>query len=510
MKLIECVPNFSEGQNHAAIDAIRERIAAVPGVSVLHVTADAFHNRSVITFVAPANAMADAAIAAIRAARDHIDLTHHTGVHPRIGAADVVPFIPLDGATMDDCIAIARLVGERVGSELGIPVYLYEHAATRPSRRNLADVRRGGFETLRDAIGVDPERAPDFGPLHVHPTAGAVAIGARPFLIAFNCYIGDSTNVAAARSIARAIRESSGGIPGIKALGLAVDAQAQVSMNIVDIDRASLVDAYLAVDREARARGFQVTWSEIIGLIPERAAFEATSRLLKLRDDAGAHVLERRLLGVHAAQSLSAYLNSVASADAAPGGGSVAAIAGSLAAALTSMVASLTIGRARYAFAQEEMLAVSARARQLAETLQSLAVRDAESYAAVVDAQKLPASEAGDEARRDTALQHALLAAAAVPLEVCRACESLAQLAEAVAIRGNSNAITDAGVAALMANAACAGASYNVRVNVRLLTEPQVGAVMADEATVLARSANSIAERVARVVEDALARPVRR
>jgi glutamate formiminotransferase/formiminotetrahydrofolate cyclodeaminase len=507
VKLIECVPNFSEGRNLAAIDAIRDRIAAVPRTSVLHVTADASHNRSVITFVAPADAMVDAALAAIRAARDHIDLTRHTGVHPRIGAADVVPFIPLDGATMDDCIAIARLVGERVGNELGIPVYLYENAATRPSRRNLAEVRRGGFETLIDTISADTDRAPDFGPSRVHPTAGAVAIGARPFLIAFNCYIGDATHVASARSIAHAIRESGGGVPGIKALGLEVDGQAQVSMNIVDIERASLLDAYLAVDREARTRDLEVTWSEIIGLVPERAAFEVTSRLLKLRDDAGGHVLERQLLKMRTAQSLPGYLDSVADADAFPGGGSVAAIAGALAAALARMVAGLTIGRARYASADAEMRVVSERARQLTESLQSLAIRDAEAYAAVVDAQKLPNTDAGDAAHREIALQAALAGASAVPLEACRACESVARLAEAVVLRGNPNAITDAGVAASLANAGCVGASYNVRVNLRSLTDKAAGAVMAEEAVALARSANEISERVARVVEDALGLP---
>ncbi|HEY8310817.1 MAG TPA: glutamate formimidoyltransferase, partial [Gemmatimonadaceae bacterium] len=285
MKLIECIPNFSEGRDTEVVMAIRNRIAAVPGVSVLHTTADAWHNRSVITFVAPAEVMPDAAVAAIRAARDHIDLTRHAGVHPRIGSADVVPFVPLDGATMDDCIAIAREVGQRVGQELGIPVYLYERAATRPSRRNLAEVRRGGFETLRDVMGSDPDRAPDFGPQAVHPTAGAVAIGARPFLIAFNCYLGDATSVGAARDIARVVRESNGGLPGVKALGLEVDGQAQVSMNLVDIGRTTLLDIFSTVDREAGARGLSVTWSEIIGLVPESAASDVASRALKLKDD---------------------------------------------------------------------------------------------------------------------------------------------------------------------------------------------------------------------------------
>jgi glutamate formiminotransferase/formiminotetrahydrofolate cyclodeaminase len=506
MKLIECVPNFSEGRDAATIDAIRDRIAAVPGATVLHVTSDAWHNRSVITFVADAGAMADAAVAAIRAARDHIDLTKHAGVHPRIGAADVVPFIPLDGANMDDCIAIAREVGARVGEELGIPVYLYERAATRPSRRNLADLRRGGFETLRDVIGVDPNRAPDFGPSVVHPTAGAVAIGARPFLIAFNCYIGDAGNVAAARDIARAIRESSGGVLGLKALGLEVDGQAQVSMNIIDIDRASILDAYSAVEREARARGLSVTWSELIGLAPERAIFDVASRTLKMRDDIDAHALERRLLASRSGYSLQAYLQSVGSADPVPGGGSVAAIAGALAAALARMVAGLTLGRARYASAEDEMRAVSIRAAQLSQSLEELAPLDAEAYAAVIDATKLPGGSPADATHRGTVVEMALLAAANVPLQVCRASDEVARLAEVVAERGNVNAITDAGVAAALASAACLGAAYNVRVNVRSLPDPTVGASLATEATALTRSASEAAARVEQKIEASLSR----
>jgi glutamate formiminotransferase / formiminotetrahydrofolate cyclodeaminase len=504
MKLIECVPNFSEGRDVEVIAAIRDRIAAVPGVSVLHTTSDAWHNRSVITFVAPAEVMPDAAVAAIRAARDHIDITRHEGVHPRIGAADVVPFVPLDGATMDDCVAIAREVGRRVGHELGIPVYLYDRAATRSSRQNLADVRRGGFETLRDVIGSDPDRAPDFGPPAVHPTAGAVAIGARPFLIAFNCYLGDATRLRAAREIARAVRESNGGLPGVKALGLEVDGQAQVSMNIVDIDRASLFGAYSAVEREAHARGLSVTWSEIIGLVPDSAASDLASRAVKLKDDIANHVLERRILVERSGQSLSGFVRSVGTADAFPGGGSVAAIAGALAAALVQMVAGLTVGRPRYASVQAEMRETMERAHNLATELESLSRLDAEAYARVVDARKLASASVDEAAHRDAALRDALLSAARVPLDVSRASESVARLSEIVAQRGNSNAISDAGTAAALATAACTSASYNVRININSLAVGAGGEDLAAEAMRLALSTAAIAERVARIVEGAL------
>jgi glutamate formiminotransferase len=234
MKLVECVPNFSEGRRPEIVAAIRDAIAAVEGVSVLDVSSDSSHNRSVITFIAPVDSAVDAAFAGIKAAAQRIDLCQHSGEHPRIGATDVVPFIPLEGSTMEDCIALARQLGERVGNELKIPVYLYERAATTPTRENLADVRRGEFEGLREEIGRNPARKPDFGPEKIHPTCGATAIGARPFLVAYNIYLGPASNLQIAKNIAKAVRGSSGGFRYVKGLGLEVDDQAQVSMNLVD------------------------------------------------------------------------------------------------------------------------------------------------------------------------------------------------------------------------------------------------------------------------------------
>src|SRR6185312_8668928 len=249
MSLVECVPNFSEGRRADVIQAIRDAIAAVEGAVVLDVSSDESHNRSVITFVAPRERAVDAALAGIRVATDRIDLTQHSGEHPRMGATDVVPFIPLEGTTM----------GERVGRDLGIPVYLYERAATRPERENLADVRRGQFEGIRAEIETNPARVPDFGPRKIHPTAGAVAIGARPFLVAYNVYLGDASHVAHAKRIAKAVRGSSGGLRYVKALGLEVDAQAQVSMNLVDIDQTPAYRAFDVVAMEASAAGVPVT-----------------------------------------------------------------------------------------------------------------------------------------------------------------------------------------------------------------------------------------------------------
>lgn len=302
MRLVECVPNFSEGRRPEVVDAIRRAIAAAPRTAVLDASADASHHRSVVTFVADPDHAADAAFAGIARAVAGIDLTRHSGEHPRIGAADVVPFVPLPqyGTTMADCVALARALGERVGRELGVPVYLYERAAARPDRRNLADVRRGGFEALRDTLGTDPDRAPDFGPPRVHPTAGAVAVGARPFLVAFNVYLGGAEHLAAARAVARAVRESSGGLPAVKAIGLLVDGQAQVSMNLVDLDRTPLAAAFARVEAEARARGAEVTWSELVGLLPARALDGTTPERLRLRDFSPDRVLEARLAALAA------------------------------------------------------------------------------------------------------------------------------------------------------------------------------------------------------------------
>ena len=315
MKLVECVPNFSEGRDKAVVDAIKSAIAAVEGVAVLDVSSDASHNRSVITFVAPVDRAVDAALAGMREAAERIDLTKHQGEHPRIGATDVVPFVPLEGTTMDDCILLARTLGERASKELGIPVYLYERAATRPERVNLADVRRGEFEGLRDEIATNAARKPDFGDAKIHPTAGATAVGARPFLVAFNVYLGPSTNMHVAREVARAVRFSTGGLRHVKALALEVEGQAQVSMNLVDLDGTPLHRAYEMVRMEAQAHGVAPTWSEIVGLVPEKALYEAAARHIQLRGFTPAMVLDRQVRdAVSGGETVSAFTASVASA----------------------------------------------------------------------------------------------------------------------------------------------------------------------------------------------------
>jgi len=505
MKLVECVPNFSEGRRSEVVSAIRDAIAAVKGVSVLDVSSDASHNRSVITFIAPVDNAVEAAFAGIRVAGEEIDLCKHSGEHPRIGATDVVPFIPLEGSTMEDCIALARALGEKVGRELKIPVYLYERAATTPARENLAEVRRGEFEGLREELGKNPARNPDFGPAKIHPTCGAIAIGARPFLVAYNVYLGPASNLQIAKSIAKAVRGSSGGFKYVKGLGLEVDGQAQVSMNLVDTEKTPLHVAFDFIKMRAEAQGAQVTWSEIVGLVPERVLFETAVSHLQLKQFTPAQVLERQVREVMSGgESVSGFLASIASSNPVPGGGSVAAHAGALAAALTQMVAALTIGKKKYAPVDAEMREVALRAAALGNQLAALVKRDAEAYARVSEAYKLPKEPAQAAARRSETVTNALLKAAEVPLETARAAVEVAQLAAVVAEKGNPNAMTDAGVAGLLAHAAAKGAAYNVRVNVRALDDKSKGQSLARDAEQLVKKAGELAERTTSIVERAL------
>lgn len=285
MGLVECVPNFSEGRRPEVLEPILAAIASVPGVRVIDRSSDASHNRSVVTLVGEGTAVAEAAFRAISKARDVIDLRTHEGEHPRIGATDVVPFIPLEGSTMEECVALAHALGARVGRELSIPVYFYESAARTPARRNLPDVRNIGFEKLREAVVSDPARVPDEGPKGaLHESAGATVIGARQFLIAFNINL-SSENLALAKSIAKAIREKDGGLKGIKAMGFAIDAPkcAQVSMNVCDFRATGLQRVYEEVEALARAADVGILESELVGLAPRASLPPGTAERIRLR-----------------------------------------------------------------------------------------------------------------------------------------------------------------------------------------------------------------------------------
>ena len=294
-RIVECVPNFSEGRRREIIDEIVGALASVDGVRVLDVQSDADHNRSVVTMVGEPEAVEEAAFRGIQRAARLIDMDQHQGEHPRMGATDVVPFVPIAGVTMADCVEMARCLGERVGRELFIPVYLYEEAASRPERRNLADVRRGEYEGLKVEIETDPHRAPDFGPARMGK-AGATAIGARPPLVAFNVYL-NTDDVAIAQAIARAVRYSSGGLRYVKALGLLVEGRAQVSMNLTDYRQTPIYRVVEMIRREAARYGLTVASSEVVGLIPNEALVDAARFYLQLDGFSPDQILENRLAG---------------------------------------------------------------------------------------------------------------------------------------------------------------------------------------------------------------------
>ncbi len=296
-KLIECIPNFSEGKKTETLEAISSAILGVPGVELLDREADPNHNRSVFTMVGEAGPVADAAFRAVAVAAGWIDLNHHQGEHPRMGACDVLPFVPLSGATMEDCVALAKQTGERIGNKLGIPVYLYEEAATRPERRNLAEIRKPQFEGLKDLIGKDPERKPDFGPSRIHATAGAIAVGARFFLIAYNVNL-KTDNVALAKEIAKKIREKDGGFPKVKAMGFFLEDRklAQVSMNLTNFTVTPILTVYEAIEREAKEKGVEILESELIGLAPQAAFPDGLAQRIRLaRFDPETQIIERRI-----------------------------------------------------------------------------------------------------------------------------------------------------------------------------------------------------------------------
>lgn len=295
-EIVECVPNFSEGRRKEVVDAIAGAIRSVAGTKLLDVEMDANHNRAVITFIGDREAVADAAFRGARKAVELIDLTVHRGEHPRIGALDVCPFVPIAGVTMEDCVAIARAVGERIAKDLKVPVYLYEEAATRPDRRALPDIRKGEFEGLRTEIATNPDRAPDFGPRQLHPTAGASVVGARAPLIAFNVNLG-TPDVQIAKKIAQAIRESSGGLKYVRAKGFALKDRGivQVSMNMINYKGTPLFRAYELIKAEAERYGVPIVGSEIVGLVPLDAVVDAAEFYLKLENFKVEQILETRL-----------------------------------------------------------------------------------------------------------------------------------------------------------------------------------------------------------------------
>src|SRR5438876_7012350 len=418
--LVECVPNFSEGGEKAKVDAI---IAAMKmdGVYLLDREMDADHNRSVITLVGEREPIQEAAIRGVGKAAELIDLSQHQGAHPRMGAADVVPFIPIDGVTLEDCVTMARHVGEQIWKRYQIPVYLYEAAATRAERQNLENIRRGQFEGIRAEIATNPDRKPDFGEAAVHPTAGATVVGARKFLIAYNVFL-DTADVGIAKKVAKAVRFSSGGFRFVKGAGFLVRGQAQVSMNLTDFEQTPVHRVFEFVKREAARYGVQAVSSEIVGLIPKKALESAAEWFLQVENFDSSLILENRLTAVMSGKmavgglrsGVEPFVEQLAAPTSTPGGGSAAAASGAMAAALATMVASMSRGKKAYLQYERELSDAIARLSQLREALMSAIDADADSYAAVVKAYK----HAKESTNGDAVINQALKGAASVPLGV--------------------------------------------------------------------------------------------
>lgn len=513
--LVECVPNFSEGRRPEVVEAILQVMKRAGAVHILDVSSDADHNRTVVTMVGLPDEIERVMFVGIRTASELIDLDFHSGEHPRFGATDVVPFIPIRDVSMDECIQMAKRLGKRVGEELNIPVYLYESAATRPDRENLAHIRKVKFqyEQLKTAIGSDPRYVPDFGPAAVG-SAGATIIGARPPLIAFNVYL-TTGDVEIAKKISLAIRESGGGLAFVKANGFLVDGKAQVSMNLTNYEKTPIFRVVEMIRREAQRYGVGILSSELVGLAPEAALIDSARWYLQLDGFKPDQLLETKIsmaeqvpapfayeeppvpedstanyavVTIPQSRRPSDFVEAVAAANATPGGGAVAALAASLAAALSEMVAGLTIGKKKYAEVETEMQAIVKAGQELRERLLDDVVNDVSAFDALMSAFRVPK----DDPQRAALIQERTRGAIDVPLRVCRMAFETLQLVERVAALGNTNAATDAAVGAHMAMAALEGAALNVRVNLLGLEDVELAAHLRGEVSQLLEQARAI------------------
>jgi glutamate formiminotransferase/formiminotetrahydrofolate cyclodeaminase len=494
-RLIECVPNFSEGRDAAKVDAIVAAMSSAPGVYVLDREMDGDHNRCVITLAGDPEAVAGAALLGIGKAAELIDLTKHTGAHPRIGATDVVPFIPIEGVTVEDCVALARRVGKEIWSRYGIPVFFYESAATRVERTHLENIRRGQFEGLREEIKHNPDRVPDVGEPKLHPTAGATVVGARKFLIAYNVNL-NTSDVSIANKIAKAIRFSSGGLRYVKSMGVELKARnlAQVSINLTDFEQSPMHRVYEMVKREAARYGVMPVGSEIVGLIPKKAIEMAADYFLQVENFSPAQVFENRLQAALTGENVELaakagklaglaqpFLEAVSSPTPTPGGGSVAAFAGAVAGALGQMVAGLSRKKKSQAAFVDQLSEALEEMRRAAAELTEAIDRDAASYDTVISAFKLPQGSAEEIQRREQAIQTATRGAADVPLQVAERgvalFERLGQLASIAAASMKS----DLEVARLMAAAGAKGALANVEINLDGITDARYVASMREK-----------------------------
>jgi glutamate formiminotransferase len=466
--LVECVPNFSEGRDKAKVDAIVDAMK-VDGVYLLDREMDADHNRCVITLVGEREAIQEAAILGVGKAAELIDLNAHKGAHPRMGAADVVPFIPIDGVTIEDCVAMARHVGGEIWKRYRIPVYLYEAAAAAPERQNLENIRRGQFEGIRAEIATNAGRKPDFGEARVHPTAGATVVGARKWLIAYNVFL-DTPDVEIAKKVAKAVRFSSGGMRFVKGAGFLVRGLAQVSMNLTDFEQTPVHRVFEMVKREAERYGVTAVSSEIVGLIPKKALEQAAEWFLQIENFDSSLILENRLAAVMTGKMIvgglragvEPFVEQLAAPTATPGGGSAAAAASAMAAGLAVMVASMSRGKKAYLQYESQLSAAIGRLGPLREELKAAIDADAESYDAVMKAYK---QAKADPTGSDALVDGALKLATGVPLGVADKAREVAEITESLFAISNPNMKSDLTTALALARAATTGALANVEIN---------------------------------------------
>lgn len=554
-KIVECVPNFSEGRDAAVIEQITAAISAVEGVTLLDVDPGKDTNRTVVTLVGEPEAVKEAAFRGIQKAAELIDMSSHAGAHPRMGATDVCPFIPVANMTMEECIQLAHELGERVGKELGIPVYCYEYAAKCPERRNLADIRKGEYEALPEKMK-NPSFKPDFGPAQFNAKTGATVIGARDFLVAYNVNL-NTRDKKLAHEIALTIRESGcpkkdkhgnkvidkDGNPVIqpgllqccKAVGWYIDeyGYAQVSINLTNYTVTGIHHAFDAVTSEAQKRGLRVTGSEVVGLVPKKSLIDAGIHYLQkqgknigiperemihiailslgLNDtvtfDPDEKIIEyrinkgtKRLVDM----TLTKFADELSSDSPAPGGGSVAALCGALSASLSSMVANLTYGKKGYERVTKAMTEVSVQAQELKRTFLELIDRDTDAFNTFMAASKMPRKTDEQKAEREKALQAATKHATMIPLETVRASVDIIRLAEVVSKKGNAHALSDAAVAAIMAESAAESAYLNVKINVPGITDKTFVADVMKEANELLKTVKNGRKRIVAAVSNKL------
>lgn len=483
-KIVECIPNFSEGRNPATLQALTAAVESVPDVWLLDRTSDSDHHRSVLTFAGSPEAVSEAAFQAIRLATKLIDLRHHAGGHPRIGATDVVPFVPIQDTTMEDCVQLARQLGERVGTELQLPVFLYEQAASHLIRERLEAIRQGGLPGLEGRIATDRNWHPDFGPLHLHNSAGAIVIGARHPLIAFNVNL-NTTDLRIAKQIAKTIRHSNGGLPCVKAIGVMLASRGivQVSMNLTDYRVTSMASAFRAVQTESTKAGVDIAESQVIGLVPQAALDQAVSSLLQIEHFDSAQVLETRLARAQATQlphatdqTITSFLRHLSAATPTPAGGAAAALVGALAASLGTMGA--RIGKQTE---QEQSLS------DLSQKFATLMRKDCEAYETVSNARRLPV----DQADRPLLLASALEKATEIPLKIAALAYEAGLTITTIRTHLSSAVQSDLTVGTILAIAAAEAGLHTAKANVK---QQQNQSVANDQRQCITKIANSLEE----------------